>query len=583
METYGYYDVFLFSPVEGRIVFTVALENDFGTHLTQETTHLAQAWTEGKSSKETVITDFERYAPSAGAPAMFIVEPVFQGNQYAGAIGLQISLKAINRIMQRRDGMGDTGETYLVGPDKLMRSDSYLDPTGHSVDASFSGTVAENGVDTEAVRESLAGREGARVIIDYNGNPVLSVWSPLTVTDGLQWTMIAEIDEAEVNEPIMALVRAIIIAAAIILAVVVVVALLFARTVSNPIKAALKISNTLADGDLTVHIESKSRDETGQMLDAMKNMVEQLKRVVAGIQTSSEAVASGSQQMSSTAQEMSQGATEQAASAEEVSSSMEEMGSNIKQNADNSMQTEKIARKAAQDTEEGGKAVTETVAAMKEIAEKIGIIEEIARNTNLLALNAAIEAARAGEHGKGFAVVASEVRKLAERSQKAAGEISELSSRSVDVAEKAGTMLNEIVPDIRKTAELVQEISAASNEQNAGAEQINKAIAQLDQVIQQNASASEELASMSEELSGQADQLKDTISFFRLDTEAALQIGHSSNDGNGHNPKALAPHTAKMATGINVRPQNTKPAGYEKTGVVVDLSSEEKDDSFEEF
>jgi methyl-accepting chemotaxis protein len=180
------------------------------------------------------------------------------------------------------------------------------------------------------------------------------------------------------------------------------------------------------------------------------------------------------------------------------------------------MQTEKISIKSSIDAKEGGKAVVETVAAMKEIATKISIIEEIARQTNLLALNAAIEAARAGEHGKGFAVVASEVRKLAERSQSAAGEISTLSTRSVAIAEQAGEMLTKMVPDIQKTSELVQEITASSKEQDTGAEQINKAIQQLDQVIQQNASASEEMASTSEELSSQAEQLQDSISFFNI-------------------------------------------------------------------
>ncbi len=214
---------------------------------------------------------------------------------------------------------------------------------------------------------------------------------------------------------------------------------------------------------------------------------------------------------------MSQGASEQAAAAEEASSSIEQMTANIRQNADNAMQTEKIATQASGDAREGGDAVNKTVGAMKEIADKIMIIEEIARQTNLLALNAAIEAARAGEHGKGFAVVAAEVRKLAERSQKAAGEINELSTNSVEVAEKAGTVLSALVPNIQKTAELVQEISAASREQDAGADQIAKSIQQLDAVIQQNASASEEMASTSEELSGQSEQLAEMIAFFTVD------------------------------------------------------------------
>jgi methyl-accepting chemotaxis protein len=274
------------------------------------------------------------------------------------------------------------------------------------------------------------------------------------------------------------------------------------------------ITDELAKGNLTV--EARERSEKDILMKSLKEMLSNLRDVVEKVSVAGENVSSGSEQMSSKAEEISQGATEQASSAEEVSSSMEEMASNIRQNADNSQQTEKIALKVAEDAKEGGKSVTETVEAMKQIAAKISIIEEIARQTNMLALNAAIEAARAGEHGKGFAVVASEVRSLAERSQMAAQEISHLSVTSVEVAEKAGEMLMRIVPDIQKTAELVQEISAASNEQNTGTEQINRAIQQLDQVIQQNAGASEELSSTAEELSAQAAQLQEIISFFRL-------------------------------------------------------------------
>ncbi len=270
----------------------------------------------------------------------------------------------------------------------------------------------------------------------------------------------------------------------------------------------------IADGNLLVKVKERSPED--KLMQAFTSMLAKLTVVATNISEAANQVAGGSQEMSSSSEQMSQGATEQAASVEEVSSSMEQMSSNIKQNADNAQQTEKIAIKSAEDAIEGGKAVTETVAAMKDIAGKISIIEEIARQTNLLALNAAIEAARAGEHGKGFAVVASEVRKLAERSQEAAGEISHLSTTSVQVAEKAGEMLKKLVPDIQRTADLVKEITAASNEQNSGADQINKAVQQLDKVIQQNAGAAEEMSGTSEELAGQADQLQNTITFFKL-------------------------------------------------------------------
>ncbi len=304
--------------------------------------------------------------------------------------------------------------------------------------------------------------------------------------------------------------------ALIALLIGVVFAVIITRSVSGPVIEILNFTKRFGEGDLTAELTIDSSDEIGIMARTLKGAVEKLREVVSDIRSAAGSVASGSQELSATSEQMSQGATEQAAAAEEVSSSMEEMASNIQQNADNARQTEKIAVKSAEDARAGGNAVTNTVNAMKEIADKISIIEEIARQTNLLALNAAIEAARAGEHGKGFAVVAAEVRKLAERSQTAAAEISQLSGASVEVAEKAGEMLTKIVPDIQKTAELVQEINAASSEQNAGAEQINKAIQQLDQVIQQNAAASEEMASTSEELAAQAEQLQGTMEFFKL-------------------------------------------------------------------
>ena len=328
----------------------------------------------------------------------------------------------------------------------------------------------------------------------------------------------------------------------------------------------------VAQGNLMV--ELKKRSENDDLMESLANMVDKLKEIVREVQAAADSVATGGQELSATAQTLSQGATEQAASAEEISASMEEMSSSIKQNADNSSQTEKIASKSANDAREGGKAVNETVSAMKEIATKISIIEEIARQTNLLALNAAIEAARAGEHGKGFAVVASEVRKLAERSQTAAGEISELSGRSVQVAESAGQMLTAILPDIQRTAELVQEISASSKEQDAGADQVNRAIQQLDQVIQQNASAAEEMASTTEELAGQAEQLKSTIAFFTIDTHSAQRALPHRPAAHHAAPKAMVAHAAA--------PKPSAKAG----GVHIDLGGGKKDhldDEFEKF
>ncbi len=288
----------------------------------------------------------------------------------------------------------------------------------------------------------------------------------------------------------------------------------------NDITAA---AEEVANGNLTVELRERSPQD--KLMQALASMVAGLTRTVSDIRGIAGEVAAASQSISTASVQVSKGASAQAAAAEEASSSMEEMVSNIKQNADNASQTDKIANKSAKDAAESGKSVLEAVSAMKEIANKISIIEEIARQTNLLALNAAIEAARAGEHGKGFAVVAAEVRKLAERSQKAAAEINQLSATTLRVSEKSGEMLDKLVPDIQRTAELVQEISAASKEQDTGAEQINKALQQLEKVIQQNASASEEMASTTEELTGQSDQLVSALGFFHTGDEGGRKGG----------------------------------------------------------
>jgi methyl-accepting chemotaxis protein len=292
---------------------------------------------------------------------------------------------------------------------------------------------------------------------------------------------------------------------------------LLIRSVTRPVARLQFAAASMEQGNLTVRSTAVGNDEIAALMSTMDGMRERLTGVIADVKRAGDSVSAGSRQMAASASQMSDGATQQATNTEEVSSSMEEMDATVQKNADNAQETEKIALKAAEDAERGGRAVRQTVEAMRDIAEKITIVEEIARNTNLLALNAAIEAARAGEHGKGFAVVAAEVRKLAERSQKAAGEISELSTSSVDVAEEAGTVLADLVPGIQRTAELVQEISAASAEQRSGSNEVNKALTALDRIVQQNASQAEEMASMAEELSGQAEQLQSVIGFFRTE------------------------------------------------------------------
>ncbi len=367
-----------------------------------------------------------------------------------------------------------------------------------------------------------------------------------------------------------------------------------AYSISRSVRRAGDLTQAVANGDLTQTVTHVTRDELGDLTAHVNEMVLRLRQVVADALSASDNVSSGSQEMSASAQQLAQGASEQASSGEEASSSMEEMAANIKQNADNATQTEKIARQSAKDADTSGQAVSNAVSAMQTIAEKITIVQEIARQTDLLALNAAVEAARAGEHGRGFAVVASEVRKLAERSQAAAAEISTLSSQTVRAAQDAGEMLVRLVPDIQKTAELVAEISAACREQDVGAAQINTAIQQLDQVTQQNASASEQMSATSEELAAQAEQLQASIGYFRIDAvgssaqvRAPMPTVHAvarrkpavaAQRGRGSvpPPKPAQAATARPAAGA-------RPNGHAGNGIDLDLTAADEGTTDREF
>jgi|GEM_PF-1053421 len=337
---------------------------------------------------------------------------------------------------------------------------------------------------------------------------------------GNTWTIIVSIPKDEINFQANQMSMIIMLIGLFMILIAVVLVSIISKSITTPLKKAIQFAGEVSNGNLEYTFVNNRKDELGDLADSLNSMKSNLLNIISNILQSTDNVVSGSSQMMSSSQQLASGATEQAASSEEASASMEEMNATIQQNAMNASETATISRKAAIDAESSGKAVDEAVGAMNQIAGKISIIEEIARQTNLLALNAAIEAARAGDVGKGFAVVASEVRKLAERSQTAAGEISGLSIQTVSSAENASKMLSKLVPDIQKTAQLIQEISAASDEQNEGTDQVNSALLQLDKVIQQNASASEEMASTSEVLSSQAVHLQKVMKFFKTGNQS---------------------------------------------------------------
>ncbi len=493
IEAYGYYDLFLVNE-KGYVYYTVTKESDYQTNMVNgrfSDSGLGKLVRKVMDTKEIEIADFEPYEPSGNTPQAFIAGPLVQHGNVKTVVALQISLDNINSIMQERTGLGETGETYLVGSDKLMRSDSYLDPANHSVEASFENP-AKGSVDTVAVREALSGKTDAKIIKDYTGNNVLSAYAPLKVGD-TTWAIIAEINESEAFAAATVLEWVIGITGIIGVAAIIVIALFITRSITKPVN---RITQTLNEG--------------------------------------SDQVASASGQVSSASQQLAEGASEQAASIEETSSSLEEMSSMTKQNADNAGQADNLMKEANQVVGEANSSMGQLTSSMEEITKAseetskiIKTIDEIAFQTNLLALNAAVEAARAGEAGAGFAVVADEVRNLALRAADAAKDTAGLIEDTVkkvndgsEIVTRTNQAFDQVAESAQKVGELVGEISAASQEQADGIEQVNKAVTDMDKVVQQNAANAEESASASEELNAQAEQMKASV-----DELAALVSG----------------------------------------------------------
>ncbi len=450
VDAYGYYDLFLISP-SGDVFYTEAKEADFGTNLISgpySNSGLANAFKRAKDSRSYVLEDFAPYAPSNGEPASFIAQPLYRDGQLVTVVALQLSIERINAVMQQREGMGQSGEAYLVGPDYRMRSDSFLDPAGHSVKASFAGSVAKNGIDSASSRAALLGQSGITHLIDYNGNPVPSAYAPVQVGEH-RWALIAEIDEAEAFAAVSALKQVMIITLLVAVAAIVGVALWVARSVTQPLggepEEMKQIAETIAEGDLTVSFEE--RGNPNSVYGAMQRMCIQLRKVVEGISAVSDVMARSSEETSVVTRQTSDNVQRQQAESTHVATAMNQMASTVQEVARNTATASTAAGTAVNEARHAQEVTVETIQSVGVLADEImrstqviqslqsrsleigsvlDVIRGIAEQTNLLALNAAIEAARAGEQGRGFAVVADEVRSLAQKTQNSTRDIEKM-------------------------------------------------------------------------------------------------------------------------------------------------------------
>lgn len=558
-EIYGYKDLLLINP-DGYIFYTSMNGEEAGTNIltgAYKNTHLAKLVDQVIKTKKPGFADFKPYAASKNEPASFMAQPFVHNGKVEMVFVIRLPLKGINQIMAIREGMGESGQSYLVGPDNLMRSDSFKDPESHTVYASFAGTVADNGVDSNAVTEALAGNSDTRIMMNYAGDSVLSAYAPINVGN-TKWALLAEVDESEAFATKEALQLLILIVLAASIVVIVVVGVILARQISRPINHAATLAEQVSSGDLTTDINVDRSDEIGDLQKALKHMTEGLRSMVSEIGYSADQQASASEELSSITEQTRRHVLEQNENTELVATAITEMSATVHEVSQNTSEAAKVAQEANAEVAKGNGEVNSAIAAIRafaqdvedmstnmksveERAENIGgiidVINGIADQTNLLALNAAIEAARAGDQGRGFAVVADEVRSLAQSTQDSTKQIETMIAelqegarasgaamtrgrdqmdRVVEQAESTGQALERINGAVDRISSMNIQISNASDEQATVAEDITRNINQISELAHQTGSDAEQISVASEELARLASDLQSHTRKFKM-------------------------------------------------------------------